>query len=105
MQNLMDACKEKRLRSSGSHSLYTSPTIRIVEKTKLYVTAGAIRCYISEGSITSIPVLSLAFNVKGCLFGDTGVWLSITCGDFWLEIHAPTLTDRQVQTRAQAPKC
>jgi hypothetical protein len=101
MLNLIDACKDKRLRSSSSHSVYIHPTTRVVDEHKLYVAAGNIQCFISEGVVVSLPPLSATAIVKGSLIGENGVWLSISSGKFWLDIHVPTLTERQLQTRQQ----
>ncbi len=40
----------------------------------------------------------------GCSLGDGGVWMSLSAptSDFWLEIHVPILTNRQLQVKREA---
>jgi hypothetical protein len=98
MLNLIYACKNKILRVSSSHSVYSPPIARIVDGTKLYIAAGNIQCFVSEGAVKLQPELS-ATVINGSLVGDGGVWLSIASGDFWLEIHVPIPAQRQLQAR------
>ena len=98
MFNLNYASKNKILRASSSHSVYSPPITRIVDGTKLYISAGNIQCFVSEGEVKLQPELSTTIT-KGSLLGDGGVWLSITSGDFWLEIHVPI--QPHIQTRSK----
>jgi hypothetical protein len=102
MQLLTEACKDRRLRASSSLSVYAPPVAYVIDGRTLYLAAGRAQCFISEKGVLFDPGIG-AVVVNGCTFSDTGVWLSITSGDFWLEIHVPPLTNRQVQTRAQRP--
>jgi len=100
IQMLIEAFKDKRLRVSSSHSVYASPAVRVIDTRTLHVFAGHVRCSISLAGVLLLPEIG-AVAVDGCTFCDTGVWLSITAGRFWLEIHVPPLTGRQIQARAQ----
>lgn len=96
MVSLINACKTKKLRASSSHSVYSTPIARIVDGKKLYVAAGGIQCFISEGKVHLQPEPEKTIT-NANMVGDGGVWLSITSGDYWLEIHVPE-PDRNTQT-------
>jgi hypothetical protein len=102
MQILVEAFKDRRLRVSSSHCVYASPLVRVIDTRTLHVFACPVLCLISQAGVSLSPDIG-AVAVGGCTFCDTGVWLSITAGGFWLEIHVPPLTDRQIQARAQKP--
>ncbi len=98
MQILIESCKERRMRASSSHSVYAPPVTSVVDGS-LYVLAGWIRCLISDKGVSFSPEIGTVI-VNGCTFCDTGVWLSIASGEFWLEIRVQPLSDREIQLRA-----
>ena len=100
MLSISLACIEKRLRISSSHSIHDSPIFRMVDG-KLYVAAGDVQCFVSEGAVHLNPPWAADACVNGCTFCDSGVWLSITSGAFWLEVRVPTRSEREIQARAQ----
>ncbi len=81
---LIDTCKEKRLRLSSSHSVFTPPTARVLGGGKLQVIAGQFQCFISESDVR-IPNLG-GIVVRGSVFDEKCVWLILTSGTFGLEL-------------------
>ncbi len=59
---------------------------------------------ISETGVQCVTHQLGPLKTIGCSLGDGGVWLSISAptNDFWLEIHAPMLTNKQLQVKREA---
>ncbi len=106
MRDLLDACKDRRIRASSSYNVYKqSLDHRAAVGGGMYVVVGdGIEIMISEmmgggaycsrhcGAHAELGVL----NVIGSSLGGGGVWLSITGpGEFWLEIHVPIIAERE----------
>ena len=108
MANLMEAWCDNRLRCSSSNSVFKSPDARFVDHNTLQLTAEdhSFVCSVSPSTVMLVldgnPVAAI---VNANSFGDVGVWIQISCPNFWMEVYVPTFTDREIQLRAQKPKC
>jgi hypothetical protein len=83
IKDLLAACKDRRIYASS----------------RLCVVVTRMEIMISEAGVLC-PTHQLGpFKTIGCSLGDGGVWLSISAptSEFWLEIHVPMLTNRQLQ--------
>jgi hypothetical protein len=101
MKDLLAACKDRRIHASSSHSRCKDPDYRTAVCGRLCVIVSGMEIMISEAGVLC-PTHQLGpFKTIGCSLGDGGVWLSISAptSEFWLEIHAPILTNRQLQAK------
>lgn len=99
MKDLLAACKDRRIHASSSYSPCKDPDYRTAVCGRLCVVVTRMEIMISEAGVLC-PTHQLGpFKTIGCSLGDGGVWLSISAptSEFWLEIHVPMLTNRQLQ--------
>ncbi len=103
MQNLISAFRDGRLRVSSSESIHMAPDVILVHHTTIHIStaSGSFNCGISAkaGVVLLIAGKQQTPAVNANLVEDTGAWIQIIGDTFWIEIHAPMLSTRQLQQR------
>lgn len=105
----MEAWCDNRLRGSSSRGVFKQPDASFVDHNTMQITAAdrSFVCSLSPSTVMLVldgkPVTAV---VTANSFGDNGVWIQVSCRghnneNFWLELYVPTLTERQLQLRAQ----
>lgn len=102
MKDLLTACKDRRIRASSTHSIFSKPGYRVASGVRVCVIVGGMEIIISDTGVACTTHQLGTLTVLGSSLGDGGVWLRITAPacEFWLEINVPTLSNREMQTRA-----
>ena len=105
LRDLVVACKDKRVRASSTHSIFKDPDYRTTGGLVYVITSAGIEIMISSTGVHCHTHQLGEIKTIGSSLGDGGAWLSITAPlcEFWLEIHVPTLTDRQMQAKREYP--
>ena len=99
---LIAACKDRRIRASSTHSLFKEPDYRM-HGGLVYVVVSGIEIMISDTGVHCLTHQLGNIKTIGSSVGDGGVWLNITAPvcEFWLEIHVPMPSVRQLQVKQE----
>ena len=108
----MEAWGDNRLRCSSSRGVFKKPRFAagfagdasFVDHNTMQLTAvdGSFVCSVSPSAVMLVlDGKSVAAIVTANSFGDNGVWIQISCPNFWLELYVPTLSEKEIQRRAQ----
>ena len=102
MSNMIEAWGDNRLRCSSSRGVFKTPDASFVDHNTMQLTDGSFVCSVSPSAVMLVldskPVAAI---VTANSFGDNGVWIQISCPNFWLELYVPTLSEKEIQRRAQ----
>jgi hypothetical protein len=102
LRDLLTACKHKRIYVSSSHSPCKNPGYRMAMCDRVCVDVNGMEILITDRGVHCFTHQIRSFKTIGCSLGDGGVWLSISepTSEFWMEIHVPTLSNRDMQARS-----
>jgi hypothetical protein len=78
LRDLLLACKDKRIRASSTHSIYSQPGYRMTGLSQLAVIVSGMEICIRESGVHCFTHQLGTLKVLGSSLGDGGVWLSIT---------------------------
>jgi hypothetical protein len=109
MQNLISAFRDGNLRVSSSGSVHMAPEVILVHHTTIHIStaSGSFDCSVSAkgGVVLLVRGKQQTPAVNANLVDDTAAWIQINGDDFWIDIHVPMLTTRQLQQRVQQTGC